>query len=309
MNFIYRIYFLFPNFAPFGTFGKGVNFTMRKALKFIFDFFVPNYLNKTQKSQSFALNSIERKERFIVSLTSFPARISQIWITIETILRQSFKPDEIILWLDEEQFKGIELPETLVRLKSRGLTIRFCNDLRSHTKYYYAIQQFPNDTIITLDDDCYYPNNILSKLIDLHNKYPNAICSNRVHKIVLDNNNIRPYKKWKHNYKGILTPSHVLVQTGVSGVLYPPNSLNKDVLLLDIFKEKCRYADDLWLKVHSFRNNTKIVTGTDFNKDLINVSSSQLEKLVTKNVFDGGNDKQFQDVCNHFSITPSQFID
>lgn len=75
----------------------------------------------------------KREQKIIVSLTSFPKRIDTLWITIETLLRQSMKPDEIILWLAEEQFNGIDsLPKALLEQQKRGLTIRFCDDLRSH---------------------------------------------------------------------------------------------------------------------------------------------------------------------------------
>jgi len=240
--------------------------------------------------------------RYIVSLTSFSGRIHNIWITLETILRQSFKPDQIILWLGEDQFENIELPENLLGLKSRGLTINFCKDVRSHTKYYYTIQLFPDANIITLDDDCYYPSNTIEQLVKLHKQFPSEICSNRVHKILTKNGSILPYMKWKHNYKKNLTPNHNLLQTGVSGVLYPPKSLHKDVLDQAVFKELCFYADDLWLKLHAIRNGTKVVTSKNFNKDLICVSDTQNNQLVSKNSFGGRNDSQFNDISKFYNL-------
>src|SRR5690606_16598971 len=58
----------------------------------------------------------------IVSLTSFPARIDRLWLVVECILRQSYKPDRIILWLSKEQFTTVnELPKSLLEQRSRGL--------------------------------------------------------------------------------------------------------------------------------------------------------------------------------------------
>mgnify|MGYP000808865909 FL=1 len=100
----------------------------------------------------------KREQKIIVSLTSFPKRIDTLWITVETLLRQSMKPDEIILWLAEEQFNGIDsLPKALLEQQKRGLTIRFCDDLRSHKKYYYTMQEYPRDIVILVDDDMFYP--------------------------------------------------------------------------------------------------------------------------------------------------------
>lgn len=76
-----------------------------------------------------------------MSLTSYPKRINVVWITIETLLQQTVKPDEVILWLADSQFKEIEeLPEELKVLQKRGLIIRFCDDLKSHKKYFYTMR-------------------------------------------------------------------------------------------------------------------------------------------------------------------------
>ena len=41
--------------------------------------------------------------------------------------------------------------------QKRGLTIRFCEDLKAHKKYYYAFKEYPDDIVITVDDDVIYP--------------------------------------------------------------------------------------------------------------------------------------------------------
>ena len=42
------------------------------------------------------IKKIKREQKIIVSLTTFPKRIDSVWITIETLLRQTVKPDEAI---------------------------------------------------------------------------------------------------------------------------------------------------------------------------------------------------------------------
>ena len=60
----------------------------------------------------------------------------------------------VILWLSKEQFPDRSfIPNSLLSLEKRGLIIELCEgDLRSHKKYYYALRQYPNDIIITIDD-------------------------------------------------------------------------------------------------------------------------------------------------------------
>lgn len=63
----------------------------------------------------------------IISLTSFPARISTLHITISSLLCQTKKPNMIILQLSEDEFpnKENDLPENLLKLKEFGLTINW----------------------------------------------------------------------------------------------------------------------------------------------------------------------------------------
>jgi hypothetical protein len=79
------IYFAFPNFTQIGLFGKAINYVLAKTLKILFDLFVPTYLRKTASKAGYDLNTVNRDGTYIVSLTSFPARINDIWITIGTI--------------------------------------------------------------------------------------------------------------------------------------------------------------------------------------------------------------------------------
>lgn len=310
MNSMYQFYFYLPGFRKYGLLGKIIDRILLKIFKIIFDLYVPKRLKKTHHAMTFTplVDVSSNAVKNIVSLTSFPARIDEIWITIETLMKQTLQPDMIILWLANEQFPDRNLPDSLKSLQSMGLLIRYCDDLRSHKKYYYTMLEYPNANVITVDDDVYYPANTLEKLMEFHQLFPNCIIANRAHLLTFTDQKINSYKKWKHNYKRLRVPSHALVPTGVGGVLYPPNALHKDVFDTTAFKELCFHADDLWLKVNAFRNDVKVVATDYFNKDLITVSKSQTEKLVSQNVFDGGNDKQFDRVCHHFSIQASQFI-
>lgn len=303
MNWIYKIYFLLPNFKKFGLPGKVVNKALEMILKRIFDRTVPAYLKRTQKNQGSGLNKTVRDEKYIVSLTSFPARIDQIWISIECILRQTFKPDSIYLWLAEDQFPEKVLPKNLTDLQARGLTIKFCaDDLKAHKKYHYTMLLHPKDNIITVDDDLYYDENLLKNLITIHQENPNLIATNRAHKITFDKSGtILPYKKWEHVTVDSV-PSHIIMQTGGCGTLYPPNALIEKAFDKQLIKQLCFYADDVWLKVMSILSNKKVVTNRKYNKDHLSISTTQREKLVKTNVISGGNDTQLKNLLEYFNI-------
>ena len=309
MNKIFNFYYSTPHDSKFGIVSKVINRIMARVFKRYFDRTVPQQFKK-EDSDILGINTTEiRDKKYIVSLTSFPARIDDVWIAIETILRQTFKPDAIILWLSEDQFEGLELPESLKKLEKRGLTIRFVSgDIRSHKKYKYALEEFPNDYIITLDDDLYYGENLLKNLVNLKRKFPDCVPTNRAHKLIFKNNSIQPYSKWFHNAFG-QKPSHQFVQTGGYGTLYTIDDLHKDFNDEKCFLKLAPHADDLWLKIMVLLNGKKIVTNNKYNKDPLVIKGTQFNKLVTENVLNGGNDTQFKNLMDHYKLTEKNFTD
>lgn len=308
MNNIYKFYYSFPHDSAFGIVSKAFNRILARIIKRYFDRTVPKHY-KHHVSFLSGINNLEkRKRKYIISLTSFPERIDDIWIAIESIFRQTFKPDIIILWLSKDQFKGIKLPKNLILLKKRGLTIRFVDgDIRSHKKYKYALEEFPNDYIITIDDDLYYDEDLIQNLINLKKKFPNCVPTNRAHKLNFKNNLILPYRKWIHNSFDTI-PSHKLVQTGGYGTLYNVNDLHADYKNENLFLKLAPFADDLWLKIMVLKKGKKVVTNNKYNKDPLVIRGTQLNKLVTENVTMGGNDIQFNNMLDQYSLTAKDFL-
>ena len=226
------------------------------AINSVANFLIPLYFKFTKNQDK---NKITCKhdegERIIVSLTSFPARIPTLWKVIECILRQTIKPDIIVLYLTESQVKDIEfLPSSLLNLRERGLDIRLCKEeIRSHTKYFQAFQDFPNDIVITIDDDLFYKSDLIENHLQWHKKYPNAIIANWV-KEILPTTPL--YKKWPDVKKVGLSNRFLLL--GVSSVLYPPHCMYEDVFNVEMIKKLCLTADDVWLSCMALLAKTPI---------------------------------------------------
>jgi len=263
------------------------------------------------KSRNIGINTFKRDKNIIVSLTSFPSRIDTIWICIESLLRQTLKPDEIVLWLADTQFNGLSsLPDRLIEQQKRGLTIRFCEDIKSHKKYYYAFKEYPDDIIITVDDDVIYPKDTIKALISLHKKYPECICCNFAVLITFNNNNeINPIRKWPGLFFNILKkPTYLLLPVGVSGILYPPKLINLEVFNKDIFKKICFYADDIWLKLMGLLNGTKVMQTSCFPGHFFTIQGSQKDCLLKTNITRNQNEVQFQAVLNRYRTDLMKFI-
>lgn len=124
--------------------------------------------------------SLSRGEKVpvIISLTSFPARIGNVWMTIESLFCQTHKPMSIVLWLSRDQFPNElnDLPKRLVLQQKRGLTIRFVDgDIRSYKKFYYAFKEFKHSLVLTLDDDLLLPSYFLKNIYDCKQQHPNNV--------------------------------------------------------------------------------------------------------------------------------------
>ncbi len=249
-------------------------------------------------------------EEVIISLTTIPSRVETLWICIESLLRQDFKPSHIILWLSKEEFKNIKLPPLVLKQQKRGLQIRYCENLKSHKKYYYSMLEFPNSTVVTVDDDVIYPQDMLERLMKKHYQYPGKIICNRAHKIQFnDNNELKSYNHWSSGATNFRGPSHLLLPTGVSGVLYPPASLHKEVFNKDIFMTLCPTQDDLWLKVMAFKKNTKVVKVEKYSRNFIEIDGTQNNALWKDNALNGLNDVGFIKLLDEYKITFNPDVD
>ncbi|GHT38672.1 glycosyl transferase [Bacteroidia bacterium] len=284
-----------------------INTCLFKSISGIIQFYL-NYIYVTklkisnrEKIRIENKSELEQREELIVSLTTFPARIDTVWITIETIFDQTILPDRIILWLGEEQFpEGIvTLPKKLLSLQQRGLEIKFRKNLISHTKYFYAIKENPEAIVITVDDDLFYPHDLMRILLNLYKQYPHDIISTSAQEI--NDDFFLPQSKWNTPHFNHI--NHKIAKCrilGVSGVLYPPNSLHLDVFNIELMKI-CPWADDLWLTIMAVINGTKIVR-YEFRSNPLCIKNTQKFSLWKGNrsVQKLSNDDQWQNLTEYY---------
>ncbi len=239
------------------------------------------------------LNESPRPETITISLTSFPARIEIAGLAIKTLFHQTLKPDRIILFLAAAQFPDHRLPPLLQDLQHCGLEIRFCEeDLRSHKKYYYTLQeQKTNELVITYDDDLIYPENSIELLYRKHLQYPECIVANRGGRITLQGGRPLPYAQWKLCCdEGVNKPSMKIFPSTGGGVLYPYGSVNQEAFRLEAMKECAFSADDLWMRFMSALNGTEVVKTRKYHRTFTVLDNSQTESLQIMNCLEGGND-------------------
>lgn len=197
----------------------------------------------------------------VISLTSHKERLGFVSKVIQSILNGSSKNIKVVLtvYKDDVKYISCDLQKLINNLTCEIIITN--EDIGPHKKYFYTMQKYKTENIITIDDDVLYEHDFVKSLVDASIKNPNVVCARRVHLIccdesrrALDNSN------WKFEYKNIEQPSMLLYASGVGGVLYPPNVFNKfnleknKPLLLDLL-----YQDDMFLKVLEIKNKIPVL--------------------------------------------------
>lgn len=272
--------------------------------------FISFYLEKRYDflGKNFPTYGISRKNRkikVILNITTFPARITKVYLPIETILRQTIKPDKIILWLAIDEFPlGIKsLPKKLLEMKKRGLEIRLIkNNLRSNNKIFHGLKEFPNFINVNFDDDCFYPKDYLEILLKAHNKYPSDIIGYDSHQIKLDNQNqVMPYKSWFYYDKKKVVGNDIFLLSA-NGIIYPPNSMPKEAFDENVLKEISWYNDDIWFKAMALIKGVKHRRISGKNKKFPIVLGTQKFGLFHSNVIGNRNNKIIKDVFGKYNL-------
>jgi hypothetical protein len=253
----------------------------------------------------------DKTSNVIVSLTSIPNRISDVHLVIKSVFNQSVKPHKIILWLGLEHFpnKESDLPMTLINLKKRGLDIVFCEDLKPHTKYFYTFQKYPKQLVVTVDDDLFYPKNMIETLLKFHYQFPTAVIANRVRNIGFVNGKFDNYRNWKINSFEGVSSSKKIFATGVGGVLYQPHLYSSELLNKKNIKSLSLNTDDVWLKANQMIDDIEVVWTNYYMQSFIELPGSQINSLHDLNVFNGQNDERIHKVFDFFGITKKSFED
>lgn len=248
-----------------------------------------------------------QQHSIVISLTSYHKRIDTLHLVIESLLRQTQKPDKIILWLSTVNFPDKVLPELLLKQTQRGLEIQFVDeDIGPYKKFYYTLQQYSDSLLITVDDDVLYPNDLVAQLYQNYLQKPDTIhcCRGRKMNLNADRQPL-PYKQWD---RGNTEPqaSPLIFPTGVAGVLYFPGALHEEVLNKEAFLSLCPNTDDIWLKAMSLKNNVACQIVADprhWRSRFLYIEGSQAGALYASNQQQGtANDDNLQAVFDHYQL-------
>ena len=250
------------------------------------------YFNINSENQLIKKHNLNKE--LLVSLTSYYKRFNTLPLVLDSLQRQTVKPDKIELWIENKDIKF--LPKKI--LKFKNINLRVCeNDLFSYKKIIPALLENQDRYIVTFDDDIIYPNNSLEHLVNKAKEHSEDIIANRIHKIKIVNNIPDNYNNWNLNN----TKNNDLnFFTGAGGVLYPPNCFYKDVTNKELFNKLCPHGDDIWLNWMIKLNKRKIVNSQS-NLEFIMIKKIK-SGLFKKNVKLNFNDEQIKRIIKKYGF-------
>lgn len=202
----------------------------------------------------------------IVSLTTIPPRFKNLYITINSILKQTIKPDKIIIHIPEiyNNFSYNYLPKFL---DDNIIINRKTKDYGPATKLLglYNLELYnnmsDNDVIIVIDDDRIYNNNLINNMLTYYKRYTDKVLTIAGWDIEsLTNNYIKTYNKKQPRGIEYVKEGYINILGGCCGFLISKKNCpfnHKEIFELDNNDEKY-YVDDVFISGFLTLNNTDI---------------------------------------------------
>lgn len=205
--------------------------------------------NKRTKEKNDFLKTIDMDEKIIVSMTTIIGRKERLVQNLPSILEQSYKFDKLIINVDDDLsdedynfYFGLTKKDNRIEIQKSEKKWRSCNKLLP------SIKRYPDDIIITVDDDIYYPVDCIKLLVEEWYKHPDCIITHEINPIYV-----------KENYVGYYNSFDVMLKQREWGkyfsncCLFPPHCFDGT----DLFDyDKMMYCtnglhDELWFWVNS----------------------------------------------------------
>src|SRR5437667_10280478 len=201
--------------------------------------------------ETLAANRKFDDRRVIASLTTVPDRINNLRPTIQSLLKQTRPPDEIVLVIPEfsiREQRPYVVPKYISRLP-RVRVLRCREDWGPATKFIGAIQdelaaRRENTLIMVLDDDRIYPRDALETYLYYSEQLPNAALCFRGAAMP----STFDWDDAKMIYaKDLREPRPVAVITGCGSYLIQPRFFDGSLWDYSGAPSVAFYIDDIWI--------------------------------------------------------------
>jgi hypothetical protein len=234
-----------------------------------------------------------------ISLTSWRPRLPDLPLVLLTLLQQTLRPKEIVVWLtveDHNAFAG-NIREQFGKF---GVRFQICDDLKVHTKWLPMIEEGHHKPFVICDDDIIYPREWFAALAA--EDRPDAYVGGKCHRIVVEPNGlVAPYSAWEKQIRTDGQPSHSIFITGCGGAVIHPDRISHRFLDRAEIRRVCPRADDIWLKAAHLAAGIPCYK-TRYSFPCLELPGTDESGLAISNVDSGGNDEQIRNLDQYFSM-------
>lgn len=205
-----------------------------------------------------------KKEKVIVSMTTIPSRREKlIDVNLKSLLNQSYNFDKLEINIDDNLTdEDYEFYESLKDLDSR-IEINICESKwRSCNKLLPTLIKYPNDIIITVDDDLNYPKDTILKLIEKYKDNQDCIITHATSPIIMRDGK---FKCVKNDSFDVRLEQKSFSKYLSCACLFPPRTFDgTDIFNYDKMYELTEGThDELWFWVNSTLKGVKSICLND----------------------------------------------
>lgn len=127
----------------------------------------------------------------VVSMTTIPQRKERLLENLPYVLNQSYPFKTLIIAIDNnlsQEDKNFYYNE-VKKMDKRIRIVEGDPKWRSTNKFMPALKLYPNEALITIDDDVAYGVDCIKQLMDEHKKHPDCVICHEVNPITVDKEN------------------------------------------------------------------------------------------------------------------------
>ena len=195
----------------------------------------------------------------IVSMTTIPKRKERLTDNLPSLLNQSFQFNKLVINIDdnlsEEDYKWYES----LKEKDNRIEINKCESKwRSCNKLLPTIKKYPEDVVITVDDDIYYPVDTIKLLVETYENNKDCIITHEINPINF--NQEMTYVTYENAYDAMLLQRE-WGKYFSNCCLFPPHVFDgSDLFDFDKMMECTNGThDELWFWVQSTINGVQCI--------------------------------------------------
>ncbi|HZR78622.1 MAG TPA: glycosyltransferase [Chthoniobacterales bacterium] len=190
-------------------------------------------------------------KRFIVALSTIPDRIKGLRPTIDSLLNQTRRPDEIVLAVPKfslRQQRPYDIPDWLHQVPDLRI-LRCDKDWGPATKFIAVVQDElaaarPDTLIMVVDDDRLCPPDSIQLYLHYHEQLPDAVLTFRGGPIPQSMN----WRDCKIEFGvDLQTPKQTAVITGCGSYLIQPRFFDESLWDYSSAPAGAFYVDDMWI--------------------------------------------------------------